>query len=380
MAEVWDTDHPVLRLLRDRRRTASKPLSRTDGARLGLAIEGGAMRGIVSASMLVALEEFGFADAFDVVYGCSVGAVNGAYFLAGRGSWYPASIYYDDLASREFLDMRKLLAGKPPLNLEYAFRVILDKIKPLDYQRVIDSRIPLRIAITLVDGARTLVPHDLQSGRELKAALMAGSWLPLGTRETATFRDQRALDGGLLVAMPFWLAEADGCTHILSLSTRPMPTTPRHPSLLNKYMARHLDRIKPGLGAGYRTAIDRMHKDEMRLARMRVSPSAETPYILDLGLLPESPEVKRHELRRERLMAAARAAYEVAFAAMEGRTAAGIRSGRINAIPRLAITERHNGDSRVRLVDNAPSPEEWGPEISGTAHLTSQGETESVRG
>ena len=40
------------------------------------------MRGIVSASMLVALEDLGFADAFDVVYGCSSGAVNGAYFLA----------------------------------------------------------------------------------------------------------------------------------------------------------------------------------------------------------------------------------------------------------------------------------------------------------
>ena len=67
VAEVWDPDHPVLRLLRDRRHTASKPLNRTDGARLGLAVEGGGMRGIVSASMLVALEDFGFADAFDVV-------------------------------------------------------------------------------------------------------------------------------------------------------------------------------------------------------------------------------------------------------------------------------------------------------------------------
>jgi predicted patatin/cPLA2 family phospholipase len=365
MAEVWDPDHPVLHLLRDRRRTASMPLNRTDGARLGLAIDGGAMRGIVSASMLVALEDFGFANAFDVVYGCSIGAINGAYFLAGSGAWYPASIYHDDLTTRKFLDMRKLLMGRPPLDLDYAFKVVLDQIKPLDYQRVVDSRIPLRIAITLVDEARTLVPHGLRSGRELKAALMAGAWLPLGMRGTATFRGQRALDGGLLAAMPFWLAEADGCTHILSLSTRPMPTTQRHPSLLNKYMTTHLDKIRPGLGAGYSAAIDRMHRDEMRLMRMRISPPAEPPYIFDLALLPESPGLKRHELRRDRLMTAARSAYEVAFAAMEGRTAAGIRSRRINAIPRLTITERRNGDSRVRLVDTSASPPEWGPEISG---------------
>jgi predicted patatin/cPLA2 family phospholipase len=204
-----------------------------DGARLGLAIEGGAMRGVVSASMLVALEELGFADVFDVVYGCSTGAVNGAYFLAGRGTWYPASVYHDDLTTRKFLNMRKLLAGRSPLDLDYAFSVVIDQLKPLDYQRVLDSRIPLLIAITLVDEIRALVPDDLRSGRELRAALLAGAWLPLGVRGTATFRGQRALDGGLLTAMPFWLAEADGCTHILSLSTRPMPTTRRRVSILN---------------------------------------------------------------------------------------------------------------------------------------------------
>jgi predicted patatin/cPLA2 family phospholipase len=361
MDDLWDPGHPVLQLLRDRRRTASKPSRRTDGARLGLSVEGGGMRGLVSASMLVALDDFGFADTFDVVYGCSSGAVNGAYFLVGGSAWYPASIYHDDLATRKFLDGRKLLAGKPPLNLDYAFKVVIDQIKPLDYQRVIDSTIPLRVAITLVDEIRTLVPTDLRSARELKEALLAGAWLPPGVRGTATFRGQRAIDGGLLTALPFWLAESDGCTHILSLSTRPMPTAPRRPALLNKYMARHLDGLRPGLGAAYSAAIDRMLGDEMRLRRMRVSPSAAPPYILDLAPLPESPEVKRHELRRERLMAAARSAYEVAFAAVEGRRAAAIRSGDIRAVPRLIIAERSSGGTRVRLHTDPAGPSEWGP-------------------
>lgn len=365
MADVWDPDHPVLQLLRDRRHTASKPLNRTDGARLGLAVEGGGMRGIVSASMLVALEDFGFAGAFDVVYGCSSGAVNAAYFLAGRGGWYPASIYHDDLTTRKFLDMRKLLVVRPPMNLDYVFEIVMDQVKPIDYQRVIDSAVPLRIAITLVDEIRTLVPDDLASGQELKAALRAGAWLPPGVRGTATFRGQRAVDGGLLTALPFWLAEADGCTHILSLSTRPMPTAPRHPSALNKYMARHLNGIRPGLGRAYNTAINRMYSDEMRLQRMRVSPPARSPYILDLAPLPESPEVKRYEQRRERLMAAARAAYEVMFAAVQGRTAAAIRSGDVRAIPRLTITERRHGDSRVQFPYNRDEPAEWGPKASG---------------
>ena len=60
--------------------------------------------------------------------------------------------------------------GRPPLNLDYAFGVVIDQVKPLDYQRVIDSTIPLRIAITLVDEIRTLVPEDLESGPEAEGS------------------------------------------------------------------------------------------------------------------------------------------------------------------------------------------------------------------
>jgi predicted patatin/cPLA2 family phospholipase len=361
VADVWDPEHPVLQLLRDRRRSNSKPLHRSDDARLALAVEGGGMRGVVSASMLVALEDFGFASAFDVVYGSSSGAINAAYFLLGN-SWYPATIYYDDLTTRSFLDMRKFLVGKPPLSLDYAFRVVVDQVKPLDYERVINSEVPLRIAITLVDEVRTLVPSDLASDEELKAALVASSWLPFAVRGTATFRGQRAIDGGVLTAMPFWMALDDGCTHILSLSTRPMASAHRGLSALNRVTARHLERVRPGLGRGYIAAVRRKHDDEMRLRDLRISPPDGPPYVLDLAPLPGTPGVKRHELGREQLMTAARVSYEVMFAALEGRPAAAIRSGEIRAVPRLTITERHHGDSYVRLFDNrAGGPAQWGP-------------------
>ena len=84
--EYWRADHPVLEILRERRRTSSLPSRRSAGdkAKLGLAIEGGGMRGIVSAAMLQVLEECGMTDCFDAVYGCSSGAINAAYFLAGK--------------------------------------------------------------------------------------------------------------------------------------------------------------------------------------------------------------------------------------------------------------------------------------------------------
>src|SRR6476620_9162779 len=76
--------HPVLEVLLERQRQGSKPGARTDGLRVGLVVEGGAMRTVVSSGMASALEQLGLRDSFDTVYGASAGAAVGAYFVAGN--------------------------------------------------------------------------------------------------------------------------------------------------------------------------------------------------------------------------------------------------------------------------------------------------------
>jgi len=49
-----------------------------------LAIEGGGMRGTVTAGMALALHELGLVPAFDAVYGSSAGAISGAWLLSSR--------------------------------------------------------------------------------------------------------------------------------------------------------------------------------------------------------------------------------------------------------------------------------------------------------
>jgi predicted acylesterase/phospholipase RssA len=68
----------VLGLLLNRVRSGSRPGQRDDGYRIALCIEGGGMRGTVSAGMALALQERGFLPAFDAVYGSSAGAITGA--------------------------------------------------------------------------------------------------------------------------------------------------------------------------------------------------------------------------------------------------------------------------------------------------------------
>jgi len=72
----------VLRVLAARARADSKPGAREDGLRVALAIEGGGMRGTVSAGMALALDELDLVPAFDAVYGASAGAITGAWLLS----------------------------------------------------------------------------------------------------------------------------------------------------------------------------------------------------------------------------------------------------------------------------------------------------------
>jgi hypothetical protein len=57
-------ESPVLTALRRRRDSPSPASARSDGLRLALAVEGGAMRGVVSAAMLCAIEDLGFGECF----------------------------------------------------------------------------------------------------------------------------------------------------------------------------------------------------------------------------------------------------------------------------------------------------------------------------
>ena len=62
-------------MIEERARSGSRPGHRDDGLRIALAIEGGGMRGTVSAGMALALYERGLLPAFDAVYGSSAGAI-----------------------------------------------------------------------------------------------------------------------------------------------------------------------------------------------------------------------------------------------------------------------------------------------------------------
>ena len=87
----------MIALIRARHAEGSRPGERTDGRRLALVIEGGGMRGVVSAGMTAAVEQLGLTDAFDEVHGASAGAFNAAFLIAWQAS-YLAGLGIDSIS------------------------------------------------------------------------------------------------------------------------------------------------------------------------------------------------------------------------------------------------------------------------------------------
>jgi predicted patatin/cPLA2 family phospholipase len=338
----WADDHPVLEVLRKRRAAGSPPGQHDDGCRVALAVEGGGLRGVVSAAMLQALEDLGMRDCFDGVFACSSGAVNACYFLVGE-TWYPVSIYYDDLTNRQFLDFRRALRRQPIMNATYALDTVVHIVKPLEYSAVLASPVPLHLMITNVDKLRTEVIDGFSSADDLREALRASIWLPIAVPGTSRFRGYRAIDGGVLTAHPFQVVPREGeqaYSHILSLSTRPMGTARGKVTLFNRFVGSRLNRLQPGLGTGYIEAV-RVYRQARRAAEAERTSPEPNPYLLDLAPLPGQPEVVRHEKNPWLLLEGARAGYEAVYYAF-----AGVRR---RAMPRLTIPDHNRSDFRFPL-------------------------------
>src|SRR3954471_8473526 len=79
----------------------------SDGKKLGLVVEGGAMRSVYSAGGAVALARLGFTDLFDEVYATSAGVMNASYFLSDQPD-IGITVYYESCTSRLFINPLRL--------------------------------------------------------------------------------------------------------------------------------------------------------------------------------------------------------------------------------------------------------------------------------
>jgi predicted acylesterase/phospholipase RssA len=211
--------HEVLRALADRARAGSLPGRRDDGMRIALAIEGGGMRGTVSAGMALALHELGLVPSFDAVYGASAGAITGAWLLSSR----PEALrgWAEPSYAKALIRWSALLRGRPVVDIRTLIEVVYQTEFPMDFASVLASPVDYHpLATDAATGASTDLRPLISDAAELRLALRASASLPFLAGPPVEMRGRRFYDAGVAESIPFRTALAQGATHVLVLRSR----------------------------------------------------------------------------------------------------------------------------------------------------------------
>jgi len=138
-------DHAVRNLIKERFLGRSTPGNRhaSDNSTLAIAIEGGGMRGCVSAGMVAAITALGLSDSIDTIYGSSAGSVVGAYMVSRQVCM---DVYVDILpASKElFVCKKRMFRNLASLGLGRMLSRKKDKTKQRTKKDTSSSKSQLR--------------------------------------------------------------------------------------------------------------------------------------------------------------------------------------------------------------------------------------------
>ena len=377
-AEHPDKVHPVLQLLHERRRTES-PLTpttetRPDGFKVALVVEGGGMRGCLSAGMVAALYYLGLEDTFDVIYGSSAGTVIGAYFNTRQLPWFGPEIYYDSLttAGKQFIDTKRLLRsigiglvdprllkdvmvrrknGKPVLNLPFLLKKTAQEKKPLDWEKFVEMQKvqPLKIVSSGLKRDHSVV-LDMEQGnfenRQELANCMHSSCLLPGIAGPLMNLDISAGGGGKLKLgnkmndpnlepladalifepLPYKTAIENGATHVIVLRTRPDGTdVAGKSSIFERLIVRRFFLRKNKLPNIYKYMRKHLHKriySEQVIALneaahdFRDYKDTSSAHMMAIAAPPGSPEVTKLETAREAIFDGVRRGFARAYDAL----------------------------------------------------------------
>ncbi|MGH3249462.1 MAG: patatin-like phospholipase family protein [Trebonia sp.] len=230
--------HEVLRVIEERVRSGSSPGNRADPYRIALSIEGGGMRGTVSAGMALALHELGLVPALDAVYGSSAGAITGAWLLSstpeGLRGWA------DPEYARTLIRWSALLRGRPVVDVRTLVEVLYQTEFPMDFDSVLASPVEYHpLGTDAETGESTDLRPLITNAAELRLALRASASLPFLAGPPVGLRGRRFYDAGVAESVPFRTPLAQGATHVLVLRSRrplaingadPAPNAPDGPN------------------------------------------------------------------------------------------------------------------------------------------------------
>jgi predicted patatin/cPLA2 family phospholipase len=346
------SDHSVVSAILRRRSHGSRPGERVDGRRIALVIEGGGMRGVVSAGMTAAIEQLGLLDAFDEVHGASAGAFNAAFLLAGQAG-YLATLYQHGFGDPRFVSAVRALRGGPALDMDHVINEVWARQRPLRYDALVSRGVPLHCTATDADRAVIVDLADLRTEEDIRCALRASARLPWLAGPPVHFRGMRLLDATLAEAIPVQVPFATA-TDVLVLQTRPDGV--RHAplsSVIARLTDRYLTGINPALVDLLRSRSARYDALTDQLAAQSRDPD-QHPAVCVIRPPEGSVLVGQMEYRTSILRRAGCEGFRAAWMALTGEDPELIAT--LQAFPRRPVLARdQNAGAGVAVTGRATS-------------------------
>lgn len=278
------------------RRIEGRAPGTNDGRKLALIVEGGAMRGVLSAGSLLALDLLGCRDVFDEVYAVSAGAVNAAYFLSGQGE-LGISVYFDDISSMRFANPFRIWKI---IDVDYVYDHVVPHLKSLDEGRIRDGRSDFFLGLTDVRTGNPVMVDVKKSPHPVSRLLKASSAIPVLYNRTVRLGDDDYIDGGISDVLPVAQAIQNGCTDVLILTTRLPDHVSNPPPIWERLLFFSMMGWRyPGVQRAYDTNFSRTSKSRAYASGSEVLHSVN---IATIGPTVSEPGVGRSTRDRDTLL------------------------------------------------------------------------------
>lgn len=256
---------------------------------------------------------------FDVVYGESIGAGNAAHFLSSQLA-RSIDIYYKHVNVKRFINPLRFLIGKPIVDIDF-FIEVAEREYPFDFQTFQNSHSTLKILATRVDyessshfAQRPLVSFStFNDKQDLLEAVRAAIQMPVWCGNPIPYKGMLLLDGGIVDKFPIQEAIANGCTHILALSTNPANYVPKQYSFLERLVTtNYLNRFNPDLSRHFLQSVPN-YKRTLEMLRVKNQTKEGFPFIFTIFLPAYVNRLHHFEMNRRVLQEAAIGAARTTF-------------------------------------------------------------------
>ena len=244
--------------------------------KIGLVLEGGAMRGMFTAGVLDTFLAAGVKA--DEVVGVSAGALFGVNYLSGQTG---RAVRYNKRynGDKNYMGLRPLLKEGNLFSTSYAYDLVPRKLDPFDDEAFQKSGVPFYAVVTDADTGEAEY-MQVKSVFEQMDVLRASGSMPFVSRPVE-WEGRRYLDGGIADSIPFeWMA-ARGCDRLIMVLTREAGyrKTPmngamlrllgrKYPAVARRLAARHTD---------YNRALEELERWQAEGRAFVIRPSVKTP-------------------------------------------------------------------------------------------------------